>query len=303
MQITPLDVSQHWHPAWCEQLPSLRFELAPAAAVTPPAQAAPPAPPRQAGRTDAFHLDLHRQPDGSAWWCADGPPHAESVNAIFDAALQHAGRHHVRLLHAVVFRESGLSDAQLTRFGFSQADCVEHWQSDGPLLHPRTAGVEIGRLVADEDGLQFHVQCGPRCWSVSRASVCRLIKRTWQDSSPGIGEFVPRAADLLTLWLWLVPAAELHVAVCNDSLLGLLVSTRQNADITVQYLGLRPAYRRQGIGSALLHNLTAANRSVATGVHAFVMGGNLAAKQCYQRLGFTARRTCRPWFRRIKPSP
>ncbi|MCR9200380.1 MAG: GNAT family N-acetyltransferase [Planctomycetaceae bacterium] len=307
VQTAQLDVSAHWQSPWCDESPSHRFSLSGATSGT------------DAHRLESGYLDLHRQPDGSAWFAVGQPLAPRAAECVWKAVLHHAARHNVRLLHSAVFRETGRCETLLPDLGFARAEHVEHWRLDGSpaatttsaalaqmaaSLRTASSQVEIGQVTANREGTQFDVDCGSRRWTVSRAAVCRLIDSTMQQAAAGIGDFVPRAGDLLSLWLWLLPPVRISVAACGDRLLGLLVTSGQNAkgrkaSVTVQYLGLRPAYRRQGLGTRLLAELCQNGMLVAASLEAFVMGDNESAQNFYRQVGFVRLRSCRPWYRRL----
>lgn len=305
VQTKRLDVSAHWQASWCEW-PSHRFFL-PGAAKGSTANTLP-----------SGYVDLHRQPDGSAWFAVEPALSLLAARSLFRAIFHHATQYQVQLLHSAVFRDPGRCEAVLPDLGLERAERVEQWRSGGPPAATRAfealvqkaaalrtvSQVEIGQLTANREGTQFDVDCGSRRWPVSRAAVCRLIDRTMQQATAGIGGFVPQAGDLLSLWLCLLPPVKIHVAVCGDSLLGLLVTSGQttsgqNATVTIQYLGLRPAYRRHGIGTRLLAELCQNGRPAAVCLEAFVMGGNESAQNFYRQAGFAPLRSCRPWYRRF----
>lgn len=296
--ITPLDVRRHWQPAWCEVVPSNRFCL--------PAEAAPAhagdcqsetddrnAHGFDAGQPAPSFIDLHRQPDGSAWFRCSSEITEAAAFHLFSAVRQHAAAHQVQLLQTAAFGRQTLSADCLQQLEFTRSPAIEQWRA--PCMSPAVPSTPLasGRLWATESPSTFLVDCGDRQWPVSRATVCRLIAHTLEDAPAGIGDFVPEPADLLSLWQNLRPAADLHVAVLQEELQGLIVCSRTPAVTTVQYLGMRPACRRQGGGRLLLSLL--GHQTLET----FVMRHNEPARQLYERVGFTPQRADRPWFRRF----
>ena len=101
---------------------------------------------------------------------------------------------------------------------------------------------------------------------------------------PGLLLFVQRAGQVLGyVWGWLNPE---------------LVRVTGEGCVYIGDLGMRPAYRRQGLGRALLlHELRELRARGLTAAELDMDGPNANARRLYESLGFYAKQEVR-WFRR-----